>query len=224
MPSLRLEILRMRSPRTGKLPSSRRVPLGLMLMSRGEITASQLTIALDKQKSSGSGKIGEWLIQLGYVGEPEVLGALGAQWGCPVLNLSAERLPDCVGLLPLKLLECHHMLPVQFVLKTRILYLGCSLSIDHSAMYSIEKMLACKTAWCAVGQSTVGKLLQKARQEIRMREVIFDSFCPEDEVVRFTLAYGLKLGTQVVRVTRSGEYLWVRLVGGDQQTDLLFRA
>jgi hypothetical protein len=195
-----------------------------MLMSRGQITASQLRMALDKQKSSGAGRIGEWLIRLGYVSEPQVLGALGVQWGCPVFHLSEERLPACVGLLPLKLLEYHHMLPVHFVLKTRVIYLGCSLCVDHSTMYAIEQMLACKTAWCAVGQSTVEKLLQKARQETRSSEAIFDSFCSEDEVVRVTLAYGLKLGTHTIRVARSGEYLWIRLVGGNQETDLLFRA
>jgi len=129
---------------------SHRVPLGLLLISRAQITEHQLKEAISKQQGSGSGRIGEWLIRLGFVSEEQVLAALGIQWSCPVMRVDDVHLPDCTRLVPLKLLEHHSIMPVQFVAKTRTLYLGFSVGINHVILYSIEQMLACKARWCAL--------------------------------------------------------------------------
>ena len=77
--------------------ASHRVPLGLLLLSRQQLTAAQLRTALEAQRAAGQGKIGEWLRQLGFVTELQVTAALARQWSCPVLitgpgELGASRL------------------------------------------------------------------------------------------------------------------------------------
>jgi hypothetical protein len=222
--NLQKEVARLRRiPMARSLPDHR-MPLGLTLVSRGQLTAEQLRGALAAQRAAGCDRIGQWLIRLGFTDERQVLTALGLQWGCPVFNLNDGKVPDCAGLIPLKLLEHYRILPVQYVSKTRTLYLGFSDAVDHSLMYSLEHMLMCKTKWCAVSGSSVNKLLVIAAEERRLTEVAFNSECPDDEVARISVAYMLKLGSQTVRVMRCGTLLWIRLSGGDQETDLLFRS
>jgi len=203
--------------------SDHRMPLGLTLVSRGQLTPEQLRSALVAQRAAGGGRIGQWLIRLGYTDQRQVLAALGLQWGCPVFNLNDGKLPDCARLIPLRLLEHYRILPIHFVSKTRTLCLGFSDAIDHSLMYALEHMLTCTAKWCAVSGSSVNKLLLIAAEEKRLTEVAFDRECADDEVARISLAYMLKLGPQTVRLTRCGTHLWIRLSGGDQETDLLFR-
>src|ERR1700760_4235571 len=46
-----------------KIVHQHRVPLGLVLLSRGSITREQLRKALEGQRKAGTGKLGEWLIR-----------------------------------------------------------------------------------------------------------------------------------------------------------------
>jgi hypothetical protein len=48
-----------------------RMPLGLMLISRGLLTSQKLREAIDGQKESG-GEIGELLVRHGFVSEKQV--------------------------------------------------------------------------------------------------------------------------------------------------------
>jgi Type II secretion system (T2SS), protein E, N-terminal domain len=224
LPGLQGVIETMRQVQLSQRSAAHRMPLGLAPVSRGHLTTDQLRRALVAQQSAGNGRLGEWLVRLGFTNEAQVVAALGLQWGCPVFKLSQTHLPDCVGLVPLGLLEAYCVVPVQFVTKTRTLYLGFSNEVDHSLLYSMEQMVPCKAECCAISESVVRKLLRVARQETRLTEIVFDSDCANDELARITLAYMVKLGTQAVRVTRCGIYLWIRLAGGDQQTDLLFRS
>ena len=49
-----------------------RVPLGLLMLSRGLVDNEQLKKALKAQKDSGSGRVGEWLRHIGAVSEEQV--------------------------------------------------------------------------------------------------------------------------------------------------------
>ena len=72
-----------------------RIPLGLLLLSRQQLTGEQLRTALKLQRESSpasSGKntgvtnrkIGFWLQDLGFVTEHQVTAALARQWSCPM--------------------------------------------------------------------------------------------------------------------------------------------
>jgi len=66
-----------------------RVPLGLLLLSRQQLTAEQLRAGLAAQRSAGRGRIGEWLQTLGFASEQQVTSALARQWSCPVWRVNA---------------------------------------------------------------------------------------------------------------------------------------
>ncbi len=66
---------------------ARRRRLGELLIASGLITPEQLTEGLSQQKQAGK-RIGEILVDLGYITESDVFGALGDQLGVPYVSLS----------------------------------------------------------------------------------------------------------------------------------------
>src|SRR5579864_4467641 len=77
------------SSRSNKGASPHRIPLGLLLLSRQQVTVEQLRRALEAQRTAGYGRIGEWLRTLGFVNEEQVTAALARQWSRPILRGNA---------------------------------------------------------------------------------------------------------------------------------------
>ncbi len=75
-----LTIALARIPHASKrVATPHRVPLGLLLLSRQQLTVEQLRTALAAQKRAGRGRIGDWLLTLGFVSEQQVTAALARQ-------------------------------------------------------------------------------------------------------------------------------------------------
>src|SRR5579872_5257346 len=154
-------------PGTAQPPAAtHRVPLGLLMLSRGFVDNDQLKRALKAQKDSGSGRVGEWLRHIGAVSEEQVTQMLGLQWSIPVFPLSQTRgYLQCAHLVPYPLLEAAEMVPVHYLANSQILYVAFVERVNYSALYALEKMLACHTEPCLALQS---QLLQ-ALNELRTR-------------------------------------------------------
>lgn len=206
-----------------KRSARHRIPLGLLMLSRGQLTNPQLRAALEAQRASGHGRIGQWLEHMGFATEQQVTAGLGLQWACPVLPASAPHDPACLGLLPFSLLESFRMLPVRFVAATRILYVAFCDGIDYTALNAIEQMLDCRTEACLLSHSALERGLEQMAEQFRTRDLSFESRRDVGEMARITCSYALKLGAEEVRIVHCGDYLWTRLQSGDTATNLLFR-
>ncbi|MGK0674750.1 MAG: ATPase, T2SS/T4P/T4SS family [Halothiobacillaceae bacterium] len=78
----------------------KRLRLGDLLVQTGEITAEQLSIALDEQKRSGH-KLGATLVELGFITEQRILEVLASQLGLQLIDLRHYRYtPEVVSKLP----------------------------------------------------------------------------------------------------------------------------
>ena len=84
-------------------PTNHRIPLGLVLLSKKQITPEQLRTALDAQRSAGRGRIGEWLQELGFVNERQVTASFGA----PVVMPNLSRRPLTFGIAKRPPNSCH---------------------------------------------------------------------------------------------------------------------
>jgi hypothetical protein len=204
-------------------PVRHRIPLGLLMLSRGQLTNRQLRAALDAQRASGHHLIGEWLEKLGFATEQQVTTALGLQWACPVLTWRVPRDSGCGRMLPYRLLERFRMLPVQFVAATRIFYVAFCDGIDYTALYAIEQMLNCRTEACLISRSSMDRELERMGHEARDGDRLFESWRDPAAMAHITCGYALKLGAEQVRIVGCGEYIWVRLEAGRDVATLLFR-
>ncbi len=191
---------------------SHRIPLGLLLLSREQLTALQLRRALDAQRAAGRGKIGQWLQELGFATELQVTAGLARQWSCPVLRHSAEALSaGSFAAVPLRLLETFQMIPVQFVESTGTLVMAFSEGIDYTVLYAVEQMLACHTVPCLVCPSVLQLSLRALEQRRETGDVVFERMEASAECAHIIGSYIAKLRAQEVRLSRCGEYFWVRL-------------
>jgi hypothetical protein len=222
-----LRYARALSPR---LPSSHRVPLGLLLFSSQQLTVDQLHAALRAQRESGYGRIGEWLERLGFVTQHEVTVALARQWSCPILKTSPSRKPSSRPLphLPAVLLESSNMIPVEYVETTRTLHVAFSERVDYSALYAVEQMLECRTEPCLATPSLLAVHLDRLSADQRKREVVFHGISDAAELARIIASYSAAMAPCEIRRAACGSYVWIRLLGvhprirSQNHLDLLF--
>ena len=202
-----------------------RIPLGLQLLSRDQLTAEQLRAALAAQRAAGRGRIGEWLQALGFVTERQVTAALARQWSCPVLRtdgLAADA--GCTFEIPVALLEAFVMVPVNFAAATRTLVIAFCESIDYSVLYAIEQMLGCHTEPCLVVSSWLRQNLQALAAQRAESDLVFDRIADMAEMARIVRSYCLRVSASEIRVAACGAQIWVRLLRpGRPPLDLLLR-
>ena len=76
------------------------------------ITREQLERALERQRSQGTGRLGEHLIALGFIEENELTLQLGRQFGIPVLEPTIDVAPEVLELIPPSIIRKHQILPL----------------------------------------------------------------------------------------------------------------
>jgi hypothetical protein len=201
-----------------------RIPLGLLMLSRGELENSQLRSALEAQRCNGRGMIGQWLEKLGFVTEQQITTALALQWACPVVPapLTVGDL-DSARLLPYRLMQQFRLLPIYFSRSNAVMYVAFSESVDYTALYAIEQMLECRTEACVTGSSAMTQALEILGRARRAGELLFEGWRTVEEMARTTCGCMLKMGARTIRTVTCGAYIWVRLKSDNDQLDLLFR-
>lgn len=197
-----------------------RVPLGLLLLSRQQLTGPQLRTALAAQRAAGRDqtrsqhqkKIGAWLQELGFATEGQITAALARQWSCPVLRtatmaIGTSRFPA----IPSLLLESFQMMPVEMVEASRTLLIAFSEGIDYTMLYAIEQMLGLRTEACLVSPSTMQKSLQALAQHRGSTDIVFERLEDAGECAQIISNYSAKVEATEIRFAKCGEHLWVRL-------------
>ncbi|MBI1749415.1 MAG: hypothetical protein HY234_08105 [Acidobacteria bacterium] len=206
-----------------KKPRTHRIPLGLVLLSRGLIDNDALRAALEAQRKSGEGRLGHWLRDIGAATEQQITAALAIQWSCPVFPMDSGRHIECADLVPLPVLEAARMVPVHYLPGTRHLYLAFSDGVDYTSLYAVERMLDCRTEPCMADESALHRAMEEVRHEHTAPEVVFDRIADIAQVAATTRSYAAKLDAQDIRIVACGEYLWVKLQAGPKSCSLLFR-
>lgn len=196
-----------------------RVPLGLLMLSRGDLGPEQLRRALTAQRENGAGLIGEWIEKLGYAREHQITSALATQWACPVLRQIPARVSHCG--VPYQLLKRFQMVPVNFAPATRMLHIAFCGNIEYPVLLAIEQMLECRTAPCLATSAAIGNALARMDERQRRPEKVFDGLRSPGEMARITSSYAGRLGAKQVRTVVCGEYLWIRIESEGDSTNLV---
>jgi hypothetical protein len=198
-----------------------RMPLGLLMLSRGPLNKDQLKTALLTQRREPSDKIGKWLQRLGYVTEKQVVAALALQWGTPVLVFPEEIAPQSA--IPWELLNALRIMPVRLAPTQGTLYVAFSDPVDHAVLRAIEQMTGWSASPCIVSDTVMDRLLSKMHSSERDYAHTFENVIEPAEIARITASYAGRLGTSEVKLTECGAYIWARLKDGRRDSDILFR-
>ncbi len=198
-----------------------RMPLGLLLVSRGAITEEQLRTAVDRQRELGV-NIGQAIQLLGFATQEQVTSAVAAQWGCPVFTIKSKSLPTNVRI-PRTLLELYGILPVHFAEAGRKLMMGCVRGVHHQVLHMIEQMTECSTTPCFIAARQFEMHLPSFLRSCDNQEVTFERTSSSLEMARIARNYLLQLGADQVRFGICRDYLWTRFSSRTKEFDVLFR-
>ena len=222
-PAIRHCLDQLRSRATPARRHPHRVPLGLLLLSRGELAEDQLQTALEAQRTGRPRRIGEWLQILNLASEQQVLAGLGLQWAVPVLSSPPAGLQSCASLLPPTLRRELKLVPVRYVSTSNELYLASSEQSDQSVLASIAQMLTCSIQACLVSERTLSHWLETDLGVDEDTTQSFEGLHSLAEILRITCSYAARLSSDELRIARCESHIWVRLSRREQVTHLLFR-
>jgi hypothetical protein len=120
----------------------RRPRLGSILMQTTFLTQEQLDRAIKLQSQAHEGRLGEWLLRLGYVEEHQITAALARQFGLPLINLKhSNPNNDAVRMIPGKVARSSGMLPVGFDDYQDSLRVAVSAPVDFGSQLAIQRMV-----------------------------------------------------------------------------------
>jgi hypothetical protein len=211
-------------PMRATIRRQHRIPLGLTLVSRGDIDTATLRAALLQQKKDPSRRLGQILIQMSAVSEGQVTNAVASQWSVPVFKLNPDKVPPAALQIPFYLMERYRMIPVHFNKEGKRLHLAFAQTVDHSVLYSIEKMLGVHTESCIADESVITRLISLAGQDERPAEYVLKSMT-QRELVSMLAGYAIRLHAERVTATRCHDQIWARTVGkGETATHFMFSA
>jgi hypothetical protein len=119
-----------------------RPKLGTILMQTTFLTREQLDLAIKIQKQTGEGKLGEWLLRLGYVEEHQITSALARQFGLPLINLkNSNPNVDAVRMIPGKVARSSGMLLVAYDDYQGALRVAVCAPVDFGSQLAIQRMV-----------------------------------------------------------------------------------
>jgi hypothetical protein len=186
-----------------------RVPLGLLMLEKGWISAEQLRHALEVQKAAGAGRLGQWLVTQQGVSEQLVTRALSLQWSCPVLPLEFHDAEAVTPLVPRLFVDAFGALPLR-VAAGKLLYLGFEDRLDPVLALAVERMTGLRVESGLVQES----LFRPAHQ--RMLSATFPPVelleaASEPAVVRALARTVERVRPVESRLVRVHDCLWLRM-------------
>ena len=153
--------------------------LGEILLKEKLISPDQLKTALDHQKQNG-GRLGNSLVQLGYLSDEEITSALSRQYGVPSINLAYFEVdPGVIKLIPVETARKYQILPLSRV--------GSSLTVamvdptNVFALDDIKFMTGFNIEPVVASESSISEAIKKhygAAEDQEAKEII-------DEIVNF---------------------------------------
>ena len=185
-----------------------RIPLGLVLISQGAITAEQLKAALSRQKVSG-GRLGMWLRREHGIEERVVTRGLAAQWGCPVLLLDNHAPGKMASLVPRLLLDVFGVLPLRQA-GGRLLYLGYADGIDRCVNFAIERMTGLRVEAGLVDGAEFGRAHARMLREAFPPARLIEAASADALAAVFTRILEASKPSES-RLVRIRDYYWLRM-------------
>jgi hypothetical protein len=213
-----------------QLEQDRRIPrpkLGTILMQTAFVTRDQLDEAIKLQNQTREGRIGEWLLRLGFVEEHQITAALAQQYGLPLINLnSSDANTDAVRMIPGKVAKCSGLVPVGFDDHQTSLRVAVTAPVNFNSQEAIRRMVQKGIVAYIGDQSAIQKLLEQMYEpeDLDMSTVpIFSSLEDLVEVGNEVIATAINHRAQDIRAELVQDFFWMRLDFPSESHHHLFR-
>ncbi len=201
-----------------QLEKERKIPrpkLGTILMQTAFVTRDQLEKAVKLQNQTRQGRIGEWLLRLGYVEEHQITAALARQFGLPLINLkNANANADAVRMIPGRIAKCSGLLPVGFDDSQTALRIAVTGPVNFNSQEAIRRMVHKGVVTYIGDQSTIQQLLEQwyKPEDLDLSNVpTFSSLEDLIELGDEMIATAINHRAQDIQAELVQDFFWVRL-------------
>lgn len=197
-------------------PHPHRIPLGLLMLKQGWITREQLRNALEAQRVTQTGRLGDWLIAEHATDEATVTRALGIQWSCPVLAVEPRASGAPIGLVPRLFLDAFGALPLR-VIGGKLLYLGFEQELDQVIAFAVERLTGLRVESgilpSSVFRAERARILGEKFPPLQLGEALSTA------AAAHMLARAIERTRPVAsRLVRVHDWIWLRMLLADQPT------
>lgn len=186
-----------------------RIPLGLLMMQQGWISADQLRSALEAQRAAGSGRLGQWLVRQKVASEEMVTKALGLQWSCPILSFDPQGVLALSAAMPRLFLDAYGALPLRLAAE-KVIYVGFEERLDPVLALAVERMTGLQVECGVVRESLFryahGQMLAASFPSAELVEA--SSVGAASHALAKALERARPIASRLVRVH---DCLWLRL-------------
>jgi type IV pilus assembly protein PilB len=184
-------------------------------MQTAYVTRDQLDQAVRLQNERREGRIGEWLLRLGFVEEHQITAALAQQFGLPLINLkNSDANSDAVRMIPGKVAKCSGLVPVGFDDAQAALRVAVSAPVNFNSQEAIRRMVHKGIVAYIGDQSAITRLLEQAYEpeDLDLSNVpTFSSLDDLIEVGNEMIATAIDSRAQDIQAELVPEFFWVRL-------------
>lgn len=209
------------SRRVVEIRRTPRLSLGLELLAKGSITASQLRAATAESQWLGE-ELETTLIRLGLTSEKKIAAARSAQWGYPVL--AQEHVGHIVETdIPRSLLRACGAVPFHHSIAARRVILGFTARVDHRLLEAIEFMTGSRAEPCFVTATDFEDQMERVASLRNCEEVVLDDPGTSGKMARIIGRMSVKISAREASYTQCGDRVWVRLSGPREKMDVIFR-
>lgn len=192
-----------------KGPHRHRIPLGLLMVEQGWLTAAQLRQGLAAQRAAGTGRLGDWLVREGAVDEVTVARALGIQWSCPVLAVAPDAAGSLTSVMPRIFIEAFGGLPIRRE-TDRLVYLGFEQSLDPVLALAVSRMSQTRVE-CAVVASTQFAIAQQSVLSANFPAIELAESLSESAAAQMLARSIERFQPADARLVRVHDCLWLRM-------------
>jgi len=197
-----------------------RMSLGLILVSRGRLSADQLRLA-QRQSEERHESLEQALLRLSLVSQRQLTEARAAQWGYPALAI--DRIGQRVEVnLPVQMLEEFSAAPVEVSLKANRIVIGFAFRVEHSLLDCVEKITQCRAVPCFISPDDVSLQLKQLSTERNYRSLILED-PSQEEMMRAIGRSAVEVGATEVSFEHCRNLQLCRITGRKGTLDVLFR-
>jgi hypothetical protein len=196
-------------------------------MQTAFVTRDQLDEAVRLQTKTREGRIGEWLLRLGFVEEHQITMALAKQYGLPIINLNnANANSDAVRMIPGKVAKCSGLVPVGFDDGQTSLRVAVTAPINFNSQEAIRRMVHKGIVAYVCDQSAIQKLMEKCYKPEDLDLSNVPTFSSLDDLVELgseMISTAVRHRAQDIQAELVHDFFWVRLDFSSESHHHFFR-
>jgi hypothetical protein len=216
-----MRIASLTGPNVVEMPHSPRLSIGLVMLSKGYLTDTQLRFATSQSQLHGE-ELESAMLRLGLASERQLTMARATQWGYPILGQEHIGKP-VESDIPSILLQSSSAVPLHCSTAAKRLLLGFVRRVDHSLLNSVEQMTGFRGEPCFITPTDFEEQMERLTALPRFEQVAFEDLKMPAQMGKTIAGLGVEVGVREARFTHCRDYVWTRLSGKRQTIDVLFR-